>query len=71
VVPGSSLLGIGEVACWLGVEVVFVRRLIAQRRIPFVKIGKYVRFEPDEVARWIETQRVGEQPPTPPATWRK
>jgi excisionase family DNA binding protein len=46
------------VACWLGVEAGFIRRLIAERRIPFVKIGKYVRFDPDDVAGWIDTQRV-------------
>jgi excisionase family DNA binding protein len=60
--PGSglknSLLGIDDVACWLGVEAGFIRRLIAERRIPFVKVGKYVRFDPDDVAGWIDTQRV-------------
>jgi excisionase family DNA binding protein len=40
------------------VEVVFVRRLVAERRIPFLKIGKYVRFDSDEVALWIDAQRV-------------
>ena len=53
-----SLLGIDEVASWLGVEAGFIRRLIAERRIPFVKIGKYVRFDPGEVAGWIDAQRV-------------
>jgi excisionase family DNA binding protein len=46
-------------ATWLGVEIVFVRRLVAERRIPFLKIGKFVRFDPPEVARWIDGQRVG------------
>jgi excisionase family DNA binding protein len=46
------------VAEWLGVEVVFVRRLVAERRIPFVKIGKFVRFDPAEVLTWIDGQRV-------------
>ncbi|MGA2307338.1 MAG: helix-turn-helix domain-containing protein [Acidimicrobiales bacterium] len=46
-------------AAWLGVEIVFVRRLVAERRIPFLKIGKFVRFDPLEVAGWIDDQRVG------------
>jgi excisionase family DNA binding protein len=46
------------VAEWLGVEVVFVRRLVAERRIPFLKIGKFVRFDPAEVSAWIDGQRV-------------
>jgi excisionase family DNA binding protein len=47
-----------DLAAWLGVDIVFVRRLVAERRIPFLKIGKYVRFDPDEVAGWINDQRV-------------
>lgn len=47
-----------DLATWLGVDIVFVRRLVAERRIPFLKIGKYVRFDPDEVAGWINDQRV-------------
>ena len=45
-------------ASWLGVEIVFVRRLVAERRIPFLKVGKFVRFDPDEVAKWIDDQRI-------------
>jgi excisionase family DNA binding protein len=54
----SAFLSIEELAQWLGIEEGFVRRLIAQRRIPFVKIGKLVRFDPDEMAIWIDGQRV-------------
>jgi excisionase family DNA binding protein len=60
----APLLGIDEVASWLGVEPGFVRRLIAGRRIPFVKIGKFVRFDPDEIAAWIDGQRVGVEAPS-------
>jgi excisionase family DNA binding protein len=56
--PSPSLLGFDAVAEWLGVEVVFVRRLVAERRIPFVKIGKFVRFDPAEISAWIDGQRV-------------
>jgi excisionase family DNA binding protein len=55
----SELIDVEAVATWLGVEIVFVRRLIAERRIPFLKIGKFIRFDPSEVARWIDDQRVG------------
>jgi excisionase family DNA binding protein len=59
VAPRSALLGIDELAHWLGVETGFVRRLIAQRKIPFLKIGKYIRFDPEEIAAWMDGQRVG------------
>ena len=51
-------LNVDELAAWLGIEVVFVRRLIAERRIPFVKVGRLVRFDPEEILAWIDGRRV-------------
>jgi excisionase family DNA binding protein len=51
-------LDIEQLAIWLGVDVRFLRRLVAKRRIPFVKLGKFVRFDPEEIAKWIDGQRV-------------
>ena len=56
--PGPRFLDVEGLAGWLGIEVVFVRRLVAERRIPFVKIGRLVRFDPEEIAAWIDGQRV-------------
>ncbi len=57
--PASpSLLSIEQLADWLGVTDRFIRRLVAERRIPFLKIGKFIRFEPADVAAWIDQQRV-------------
>jgi len=56
--PGPRFLDVEALAGWLGIEVVFVRRLVAERRIPFVKIGRLVRFDPEEIAAWIDGQRV-------------
>jgi excisionase family DNA binding protein len=56
--PAPALLDIEQLAAWLRVDVGFLRRLVAKRRIPFVKLGKFVRFDPDEIAGWIDGQRV-------------
>jgi len=53
----SHLLSIGEVAEYLGVTERHVRRLVAERRIPFVKWGHLLRFDPEEIAAWIDTAR--------------
>jgi excisionase family DNA binding protein len=58
----DRLLDIDEVADSLGVSHRFVRRLVAERRIPFVKVGKFVRFDPAELNVWIDGQRVGVSP---------
>ena len=61
--PGSgsalpSLLSIEEIANHLGVEVRHVRRLVAERRIPFIKWGHLLRFDPVAVRAWLEDARV-------------
>jgi excisionase family DNA binding protein len=54
----STLLDIGAVAERLCVTERHVRRLVAERRIPYVKVGRFVRFDPVDVADWITAARV-------------
>lgn len=53
----SALLDLPAVARRLGVGERHVRRLVAERRIPFVKWGHLLRFDPDDLAAWIEAHR--------------
>ncbi|MEM1334419.1 MAG: helix-turn-helix domain-containing protein, partial [Actinomycetota bacterium] len=41
------MLGVPQLAERLGTTERFVRRLVCERRIPFFKVGKYVRFDQD------------------------
>ncbi len=52
-----ELLDINELAQHLGVNVRHVRRLVAERRIPFIKWGHLLRFEPNEIVDWLEYNR--------------
>lgn len=52
-----DLLDVGAVAEHLGVNVRHVRRLVHERRIPFIKWGRLVRFDPCDIAAWIEANR--------------
>jgi excisionase family DNA binding protein len=45
---------IPTLAAHLGVTDRHIRRLVFERRIPFVKWGRLVRFDVDEIGRWIE-----------------
>jgi excisionase family DNA binding protein len=54
----SPLLDMNGVAAWLGTTHRHVRRMVADRRIPYVKVGHYIRFDQVEVARWIDEKRV-------------
>lgn len=51
--PDRQLVDIPWVAA-RGVTVRMVRRLVSQRRIPHLKVGGHVRFEPAEVERFVE-----------------
>lgn len=53
-----ALIDIGAVAASLGVSVRHVRRLVAERRIPFVKVGHFVRFTEPDIRQWVEDRRV-------------
>ena len=54
----AMLLDIEQLANRLGVSVRYVRRLVAERRIEYIKVGHLVRFEPQQVERWIDHSRV-------------
>jgi len=55
--PPARLLDIDGVANLLGTRVRHVRRLVAERRIPFVRVGYLIRFDPPEIAAWLDTHR--------------
>ena len=57
------LLDIEAVAEHLGVSVRHVRRLVHERRIPYLKWGHLPRFEPAAVAEWLERSRVASYGP--------
>jgi excisionase family DNA binding protein len=54
----DGLLTVEEAADRLGTSVRFVRRLIAERRIAYVKVGRHVRLDPSDVEAFIAAGRV-------------
>ena len=51
------LLDIDQLAQQLGITHRHIRRLIAERRIPHVKVGRLIRFDPDEISVWLDEHR--------------
>jgi excisionase family DNA binding protein len=54
----DQLLDIDQVADLLSTTTRHIRRLVFERRIPYVKVGRYVRFDPGDLAQWVEGQKV-------------
>ena len=59
VIEQVPLIDIEAVACRLGVPVRHVRRLVAERRIPFLKWSHLLRFDPAEIEVWLDQARRG------------
>jgi len=54
----GRLLKPEEAAERLNVSLRFIRRLCHERRLPYTKVGKFVRFDAEELEAWIAAQRV-------------
>lgn len=50
----TPLVDLPATAHRLGVNHRYVRRLVAERRIPFIKFGHLIRFDPAEVDAWLD-----------------
>ena len=55
----TPLVDIVTIATLLGTSERHIRRLVAERRIPYVKVGHLLRFDPVEVRAWLEANRPG------------
>ncbi|CAN5720396.1 hypothetical protein BH20ACT2_BH20ACT2_19960 [soil metagenome] len=54
----ANLIDLPALARRLGVNQRHIRRLVAERRIPFVKWGHLLRFDPAEVDAWVDQARI-------------
>src|SRR3712207_861425 len=57
----DPLLTVAQAGNYLGTGERFIRRLIAQRRIAYVKLGKYVRLQRSTLDEFIAAGRVASE----------
>lgn len=53
----TQLLTLEEAAERLGTSVRFIRRLRAERRLPFVKLGRHLRIDSADLAAFVASCR--------------
>lgn len=58
----ESLLNIKQAAQILGVAPVTIRLWISQKKIPYHKIGKLIKFVPSEIQELVEKTKVEAEP---------
>ena len=61
-----TLLTVDEAAERLATKPRFIRRLIAEKRIPYVKLGSHVRLDTTDLDAFVEAGRI--RPQIPPRT---
>ncbi len=52
-------LSVRELADWLGITEVTVRRLMAKGELPYYTVGRSVRFRRPEIEEYLQRRRVG------------
>jgi excisionase family DNA binding protein len=56
---GPALLDYEQLSEWLNDTVRHLRRLVDEDRIPYIKVGHFVRFDPAAIADWLVANRRG------------
>ena len=54
----SNLIDINALAARLGISVNTVYSWVCQRKIPYVKIGRLVKFDQRDINAWVEQRKV-------------
>lgn len=57
----QTLLNIHELSKQLNAKESFIRSLIFQKKIPYIKIGRLVRFSQTEINNWLKKGESYEQ----------
>ncbi|KQY28470.1 DNA-binding protein [Nocardia sp. Root136] len=59
---GAEYLTVDQAAEYLGTGVRFIRRIVAERRVVFYKVGSYVRFMRSDLDAFAQAGRVDVAP---------
>jgi len=54
----EKLLSVNQLADILGLKKITIYEWVRSNRIPFVKLGKRVLFQPSDIADYIKSKRV-------------
>jgi len=54
----KKLIGINELAEWLGISPKTIYSWVMMKRIPYVKLGRLVKFDPVDIEAWIKENKV-------------
>lgn len=53
----ARLLNITELAEYLSVKEASIRSWVYKKKIPFIKVGKLVRFKVEDIESWLQSKK--------------
>lgn len=53
-----ELMNVEELSNYLNVNISWIYERTSKKKLPFIKVGKYVRFNKDQIDQWLESQTV-------------
>ena len=60
---GNKLLSVKDAATYLNISPHTLYTMVSQRRIPYAKVGRLVKFDQEVLNTWIKQQTVMPMPP--------
>lgn len=54
----AALLGIRQLAIQLGYSEIGIRKMVDERRIPYIRVGKLIKFDQQVIADWLQNRTV-------------
>ena len=58
----NQLIDVPTAAKFLGLSVHTLYKMVSQRRIPYIKVGSRVKFDPRKLDEWIKQRTVMPMP---------
>ena len=52
-----ALMSVPDIATRFAVKPRFIYRLVDERKIPFTRVGRYLRFDPADVEAYLASRR--------------
>ena len=59
----QRLISVNEAAAFTGLSPHTIYTMVSQRRIPYVKVGRLVKFDVELLDKWIKQNTVMPMPP--------
>jgi excisionase family DNA binding protein len=56
----NVLISMEELSKLLDVKTSWIKSMVFKKQIPFIKLGKHVRFCPRQIQSWIEARKMEE-----------